>query len=163
MLPTLLELQRALDMQSTLESLVEEGNYWKVNLSLYLYVCVCVCKMNWARNNCITNWMVFILLTYWKENHTQVFIANYLTTKELAKQPSLKRLHEVVVIANNWDYVVQLLHIKYSQFLIFPLKLKENIFWWKKSLYWVCLWKAKRAEERGLVSTFACWYSAGIW
>ncbi|KAK8463967.1 hypothetical protein PHAVU_011G088000 [Phaseolus vulgaris] len=29
MLPTLLELQRALDMQSTLESLVEEGNYWK--------------------------------------------------------------------------------------------------------------------------------------
>ncbi|XP_020215445.1 syndetin isoform X1 [Cajanus cajan] len=29
MLPTLTELQRALDMQSTLESLVEEGNYWK--------------------------------------------------------------------------------------------------------------------------------------
>ncbi|KAH1220625.1 Syndetin [Glycine max] len=29
MLPTLTELRRALDMQSTLESLVEEGNYWK--------------------------------------------------------------------------------------------------------------------------------------
>ncbi|KAK7312618.1 hypothetical protein VNO77_36602 [Canavalia gladiata] len=29
MLPTLIELQRALDMQSTLESLAEEGNYWK--------------------------------------------------------------------------------------------------------------------------------------
>ncbi|XP_047179603.1 syndetin isoform X2 [Vigna umbellata] len=29
MLPTLIELQRALNMQSTLESLVEEGNYWK--------------------------------------------------------------------------------------------------------------------------------------
>ncbi|CAJ1979207.1 unnamed protein product [Sphenostylis stenocarpa] len=29
MLPTLTELQRALDMQSTLESLAEEGNYWK--------------------------------------------------------------------------------------------------------------------------------------
>ncbi|XP_027908822.1 syndetin isoform X2 [Vigna unguiculata] len=29
MLPTLIELQRALNMQSTLESLAEEGNYWK--------------------------------------------------------------------------------------------------------------------------------------
>ncbi|XP_061353458.1 uncharacterized protein LOC133298220 isoform X2 [Gastrolobium bilobum] len=29
MLPILTELRRALDMQSTLESLVEEGNYWK--------------------------------------------------------------------------------------------------------------------------------------
>lgn len=35
MLPVLTELQRAPDMQSTLESLVEEGNYWKVGF----YIC----------------------------------------------------------------------------------------------------------------------------
>jgi len=74
MLPTLIELQRALNMQSTLESLAEEGNYWKVSISLCMYVC----KMNLTRENCITNWMVFILLNYWKENHTQVSVANYL-------------------------------------------------------------------------------------
>lgn len=34
MLPVLTELQRSLDMQSMLESLVEEGNYWKVGLRI---------------------------------------------------------------------------------------------------------------------------------
>ncbi|KAG4387139.1 hypothetical protein GLYMA_11G191100v4 [Glycine max] len=40
MLPTLTELRRALDMPSTLESLVEEGNYWKAFqvLSEYLQI-----------------------------------------------------------------------------------------------------------------------------